>query len=79
VIDWYCLNGIPLKGVFELRDRLIGPHAVTGLVVKDCREKKMKENPAKYFCLPEGEHIAMKDRMLDTWIPNAMVTQFLGE
>jgi hypothetical protein len=77
LVDWYCQNGIPLQGVFDLRSRLIGPHAVTGLVVKERRQKKMKENPAKFLCLPGGDHIAMKDRQLDTWFANAMVTEFL--
>jgi hypothetical protein len=58
LVDWYCQNGIPLQGVYELRSRLIGPHAVTGLLVKDRREKKKKENPEKFVCLP-GENISL--------------------
>jgi hypothetical protein len=79
VVDWYCQNGIPLESVYEMRSRLIGPHAVSGLVVKERREYKQKANPGKFLCLPVGDHIAVKDRHVGTWFANAMVSQFLAD
>jgi hypothetical protein len=79
VVDWYGQNGIPLEYVYRMRSRLIGPHAISGLVVKERRAEKMKKNPGKLLCKTEGEHIAVKGRELDTWFANAMVSQFFVE
>jgi hypothetical protein len=67
IVNWYCQNGIPLKYVYDLRSRLVGPHAVSGMFVKERRQDKQKKNPGRFLCLPAGDNIAMKDRQLETW------------
>jgi hypothetical protein len=77
IVDRYCQSGIPLDFVYRSRSRLRGPHAVSGLVVRERREHKQKKNPFTFICKPEGVHIAVKVRQLDTQFANAMVSQFL--
>jgi hypothetical protein len=77
LVEWFCQNGIPLKHVYECRDRLIGQDAVSTLFVQERREQKQLDNPELFQCLPTGEHVAVKDRELKTWFPNRMLSQFL--
>jgi hypothetical protein len=79
VVEWFGQNGIPVAFVYKLRDFLIGPDAISAPSVKQRRETKQAKNPKLFLCLPPGEHTAIKDRDLSTWIPNAMLSQFLVE
>jgi hypothetical protein len=79
VVECFCQNGNPLKSVYDLRSRLIGPNAVPAPVLKQRREKKQGQNPQLFLCKPGGEHVAVKERHMETWFANAMLTQFLVE
>jgi hypothetical protein len=59
IVDWYGESGIPVEYVYPLRSRLIAPHAVSGLGVKERHKEKKKKHPAKFLCKPEGEYIAV--------------------
>jgi hypothetical protein len=78
-VEWFGQNGIPVDIVYTLRSFLIGPEAISAPTVRQRREAKQAKNPTLYLGLPLGEHIAVKDRELCSWIPNAMLSQFLVE
>jgi hypothetical protein len=77
VVEWFCQNGIPMKFVCELRDRLIGPNAA--LMVQKRREKKQRDNLWLFLRKPVGERVALKERNLSTWFANTILSQFLAE
>jgi hypothetical protein len=82
VVEWIGAHGIPLSLLEKMKGKLVGPDAESGPILKQWKNRFVKENPSLYTCemTDEGtelDRVKVEGRNLATWIPHAVLTKFM--
>jgi hypothetical protein len=84
IVEWMGAHGLPLSLIETMDEKLVGPDAEPGPILKRWRNKFAREEPTIYTCElsegnREGDRVKVEERELSTWIPHALMTQFMSE
>jgi hypothetical protein len=84
VVEWICAHGLPLSLIEDMKGKIVGPEAEAGPILKQWKKRFVKEDPTIYSCQmtdesADNERVKIEGRNLSTWIPHALMTEFMKE